>query len=246
MLPYAAPHALQRSPRHLVMEKAKREILRTTKVATTSTSPEPVFETLEPGYVKLYSHFKPQLQGGDYTITATQVIKTRDGQGLEPQETKQDFSVVAPQFQLPQNAILSVYPPREVVPAVQEAGSGGVYTSLPSNSLTIADRMERIGDQLGLLRPPEAVFKPKAGEEPSEAAQRLSMNRAKASCTTHNKDYLLGAWRGVLLRSPVASEVRLRVLMRVVDDISRLAEATLASTSYQSHLWLISYWNAVF
>ncbi|KAH7109706.1 hypothetical protein EDB81DRAFT_672620, partial [Dactylonectria macrodidyma] len=47
-----------------------------------------------------------------------------------------------------------------------------------------------------------------------------------------NEDYLLGAWRGVPLRSPAAAEARLRVLMRAVDDVFDRAEATLASTSY--------------
>ncbi|KAH7136988.1 hypothetical protein B0J13DRAFT_560348 [Dactylonectria estremocensis] len=46
----------------------------------------------------------PQLQGGGYTITETQDIET-DG------ETQNLTTQVTPQFQLPRNAIVSVYPP---------------------------------------------------------------------------------------------------------------------------------------
>ncbi|KAH7125855.1 hypothetical protein EDB81DRAFT_810069 [Dactylonectria macrodidyma] len=103
MFPDMSPDALQRSPRHLVLEKAEREILRGTKAAETSTSDKPGFKTREPDHIKISSHFKPQLQGGDYTIMTTQDMETEgEAQNLATQ--------ITPQFQLPQNAILSVHP----------------------------------------------------------------------------------------------------------------------------------------
>lgn len=61
-----------------------------------------------------------------------------------------------------------------------------------------------------------------------------------------NEDYLLGVWRGIPLRSSAAAEVRLRLLMRAVDDVFDRAEATLACTSYRSRCWLSSYWKETF
>ncbi|KAH6959556.1 hypothetical protein BKA56DRAFT_561907, partial [Ilyonectria sp. MPI-CAGE-AT-0026] len=63
---------------------------------------------------------------------------------------------------------------------------------------------------------------------------------------TYKEDLVLGRWKGELLRSPAASEARMRVLMHAVDDMFDRAEDTLASTPYQSRCWLTSYQQAMF
>ena len=64
--------------------------------------------------------------------------------------------------------------------------------------------------------------------------------------SAYEEDLVLGRWKGELLYSTGASENRMRVLMRAVDDMFDRAENTLESTPYQSRCWLTSYRQGMF
>lgn len=71
---------------------------------------------LEPGFKELFSFERPGILAGTHTIQVTQKISTnpRDDKSsvkpeLEP-TVKQEFEVLAPRFELPADAVYSVYP----------------------------------------------------------------------------------------------------------------------------------------
>ena len=73
-----------------------------------------VVDPLPTGYQKLSSSENPGLQGGDYVISATQVVYHKEDTKVldkKPDPSTQQFHVQAPRFSLPEDAIYSKYPP---------------------------------------------------------------------------------------------------------------------------------------
>lgn len=78
-------------------------------------------DALPLGYMQLYAFYTPALEAETYSITSKQTIKlTKDDPGYPiynslsatpSEEFPQKFTVVAPQFSLPANAVHSYYPP---------------------------------------------------------------------------------------------------------------------------------------
>jgi hypothetical protein len=106
-------------PRYLARRHAQRLLTKT--LALTSSSSEP--EELQPGEEQLYSFYLPSLSAGEHEIKTTQKVTVPSNDKLTL-KGKQKFTVVAPQYTLPDGSVHSVYPPQghadtpEVLPHV--------------------------------------------------------------------------------------------------------------------------------
>ncbi|KAF3923043.1 hypothetical protein ABW20_dc0104794 [Dactylellina cionopaga] len=106
------------SPRHLVLNHARRLVAAKQQSQSSSTDIESEgykFPALDPGQVQIYSFFEPRLQAGVYTILATQDISATVGSTTDsiPQiQNTQTFEVVSPLYHIPNNVVCSTYPPQ--------------------------------------------------------------------------------------------------------------------------------------
>lgn len=109
------------STRYLARRHAQR--LLATKAFSASSS-EPA--TLSPGEEQLYSFYLPSLSAGPHLITTRQIVTDPSTDSLTL-TAAQSFTVVAPQYSLPDGSIHSVYPPQ---------GHGDTVETLPHVILT--------------------------------------------------------------------------------------------------------------
>lgn len=110
------------SPRYLPQRHAKRLLAARSRAASGLSEPE----TLAPGEERLYSFYLPSLSGGPHLITTTQTVTVPSSPTLTL-TAAQPFTVVAPQYALPDGSIHSVYPPQ---------GHGDNVETLPHVVLT--------------------------------------------------------------------------------------------------------------
>lgn len=98
------------SPRHLTRRHAIRLVNAAEKGQRNDTE-----SPLGPGEVQVNSFWAPTLQAGSsYTIAVTQKVTQKDASQSTSSltlESKQQFGVAAPQLNLPEGSIYSVYPP---------------------------------------------------------------------------------------------------------------------------------------
>ena len=64
---------------------------------------------VEPGGIRLYDSYKPEIETADYTLTVTQHVTRPDGT-VEPYTASQDFSVAGPKWSMPAEDVFSVLP----------------------------------------------------------------------------------------------------------------------------------------
>ncbi|KAF8457873.1 hypothetical protein BDZ91DRAFT_837736 [Kalaharituber pfeilii] len=118
-------------PRNLVRRHARRVKNRLLAQKGLAVADEPPI--LQPGQEQLFSYYAPALDAGVYTVTATQDInspQTTETYSLPEAgapKSVQKFEVVAPRFNLPDDAIHSSYPPQ---------GYGALANTLPHVVLT--------------------------------------------------------------------------------------------------------------
>lgn len=119
----ADTRANPQGPRFLTQRNLEKQILD----ANGTPVPRP---DVAPGYMQLFSYYKPGLTAGNYAITAEQIIDAKDvrsgpsvqnlricnrkGKAELPKDGKpepQEFEVMAPQFSLDPKLVNSFYPP---------------------------------------------------------------------------------------------------------------------------------------
>ncbi|KAI1092450.1 hypothetical protein F5B19DRAFT_492497 [Rostrohypoxylon terebratum] len=99
------------SPRHLTIRHARRTVFRSKLALGLASAEDDDGPDLAPGEERLNSFWAPALVAGPkYEITATQTVKAPSNDPLLL-VSKQDFTVDAPQFSLPEGSIYSTYPP---------------------------------------------------------------------------------------------------------------------------------------
>lgn len=94
------------SPRYLVHRHAQRQLRAKSGIKIASDDEE----TVPHGFERLRSFCLPPIQGRPYTISIKQPITTSTGS--DELKTTQSFVGLAARFQLPENALHSVYPPQ--------------------------------------------------------------------------------------------------------------------------------------
>ncbi|KAI1098283.1 hypothetical protein F4804DRAFT_132053 [Jackrogersella minutella] len=99
------------SPRHLTLRHARRTVFRTKLALGLASAEDDDGPDLAPGEERLNSFWAPALVAGPkYEITATQTVSAPSNDPLLL-VSKQDFTVDAPQFSLPEGSVYSTYPP---------------------------------------------------------------------------------------------------------------------------------------
>jgi len=101
------------SPRRLVLRNLAKTVQRDT---TPSQQADDEVKLPDPGYMQIYSYYKPALVAGNYTITVSQRIRLPNDPVEKtlgnPDAPVQTFQVVAPQFKIDTADIHSTYPPQ--------------------------------------------------------------------------------------------------------------------------------------
>ncbi|RGP60890.1 hypothetical protein FSPOR_10391 [Fusarium sporotrichioides] len=120
------------SPRHLTLRHARKAValanskqnalLKPSSLVALSAEapkepPDPQDEDktppLESGQAQLHSYWAPGLEAGrKYEVSISQDIKAREGEKTLRLPSKQEFSVDAPRFVLPEGSVYSTYPPQ--------------------------------------------------------------------------------------------------------------------------------------
>ncbi|KAF5964503.1 hypothetical protein FCOIX_13391 [Fusarium coicis] len=118
------------SPRHLTLRHARNAVaqakqqtllkaasleVQSGEAAKEPPDPQDEDQTppLAPGQAQLHSYWAPGLEAGkEHEIIITQDIKARSGDKTLRLQAKQDFSVDAPRFVLPEGSVYSTYPPQ--------------------------------------------------------------------------------------------------------------------------------------
>ncbi|KAI0901550.1 hypothetical protein F4806DRAFT_4852 [Annulohypoxylon nitens] len=99
------------SPRHLTLRHARRTVFRSKLALGLASAEDDDGPDLAPGEERLNSFWAPALVAGPkYEITATQTVNAPSNDSLLL-VSRQDFTVDAPQFSLPEGSIYSTYPP---------------------------------------------------------------------------------------------------------------------------------------
>lgn len=194
-------HRTPSHSRYLPLRHAKRILSRSSAAATSSYEPE----ALSPGEEQLYSFYIPSLPAGAHTITTTQRVTVPSDRPLKLLG-KQEFTVVAPQYSLPDGSIHSVYPPQghadnvEILPHVVLNDSHLPWERIASKLkekdfernrvpwlavLVFTQEELRITDQTVW----EATSLPKPVQQSTTLAVNMSLSDlSKVRCTTPIKD----------------------------------------------------------
>ncbi|OAP61485.1 hypothetical protein AYL99_03688 [Fonsecaea erecta] len=102
-----APHSTPVSTRRYLSLRHAKHVIK-------AQESHGVAYVLPSGQEQLFSSEIPGLQGGDYVISATQVVHHKEDDRVldqNPKPSEQQFHVQAPRFSLPEDAIYSKYPP---------------------------------------------------------------------------------------------------------------------------------------